>query len=1238
MVKKEDITDLIIENRRTVIVVLVIVSLIMAAGALNIERSTDLEDFEVDNIETQKMEYIQENFTTEGAGDEETEILQLIFKGENVLTRDSLENSLYFQKELHENHAINQTLKEDGVTDIANFIPLYHIIDNKTERLEEKAEDIENRSEELENRSEELQEWEKELSNRSDQLYSELENETEDLNESKEAIEEYREIEEININETAEDPIQITIDEDYLVDFLTNIQENITRITEKEEEIQDKTDDIQKELEKINENSTKINETNYEEDIENNTISSSTQIINETTQEIQEKIQDLDDPAQRDEQLIDETQDKLNEIEAEWELINETANDLDNETEFKDEIDNISRSINKTEVLIEDIRTIHLEIEDEWLDLAGKVEEDLDSIDEIIIGDPDPEVLENEIQSIVTQIIIGDFDEDELAEEFWDELKEGEFELAEGEITVVLEENIPELVNSIERIEVILEELDEIAEEEMELAEEFEELDEAFEEFEDDVKELERLEEQVMEPEFPSIERQIEIVENMSDEEFRDTLDSVLDVNGEFDQVNELLPMDYVEGSLEAESRMMLIELKDDNIDEIYGFDDIQEIQIEIKDIAGEQTDEDILVLSTSLINDEVDRAMEDTLSIIAPLAILLVFGLLVMVYRDTLDILAGMFGIGLVILWTYGFMGIAGIQFNQIFVAVPALMIGLSIDYAIHVFMRYREQRERAGRDLSFIGHLLLSIPGVKQLFSQREKEVVEGMKIALPAVGFALALVTVTTAIGFLANLTSNIPPVREFGVVNAFGVFSALIIFGALIPAIKVELDSYLESKGRGRIKKAFGKGGGSLSKALGSGSSLAKDKYMVVVVLAVFLAGAGVIGAFYVDTTFEDEDFLPEDDSGWVSMVLDTDEYHTREAVEHINENFIRADLNGKILFEGNITDDETLEMINESEERIGKLDVVAILPDGEPDLDSPLELMQDVKEHNETFNETYQAADTTGDGVPDKNITTLYDMLFEIEEDQASQVIHKVGDEYKALLITVSILGDASDREITDEFREVAAAVSIDGVEATATGTPIVMYTIQDQVLETVLDGLIAAFIAVLIFLMVMYRLTAGSALLGFFTTLPVLLAVSWVLGTMYLLDIPFNVITGTITSLTIGLGVAYSIHITERFNIETKERERDIDEALDETVLGTGGALLGSAATTMSGFGVLIFSIITPLREFGLVAALSILYAFLASVIVLPSLIKIWSLYVKSKSPESLIERFTSPKEPEKGN
>lgn len=114
---------------------------------------------------------------------------------------------------------------------------------------------------------------------------------------------------------------------------------------------------------------------------------------------------------------------------------------------------------------------------------------------------------------------------------------------------------------------------------------------------------------------------------------------------------------------------------------------------------------------------------------------------------------------------------------------------------------------------------------------------------------------------------------------------------------------------------------------------------------------------------------------------------------------------------------------------------------------------------------------------------------------------------------------------------------------------------------------------------------------------------------------MYLLGIPFNVMTGTITSLTIGLGVAYNVHMTERFLLE-RERGNGLWSALDRSVRGTGGALLGSAATTVGGFGVLVFAILPPLQQCGLITGLTIVYAFLASVFVLPSLLAVWTRYL----------------------
>jgi predicted RND superfamily exporter protein len=164
---------------------------------------------------------------------------------------------------------------------------------------------------------------------------------------------------------------------------------------------------------------------------------------------------------------------------------------------------------------------------------------------------------------------------------------------------------------------------------------------------------------------------------------------------------------------------------------------------------------------------------------------------------------------------------------------------------------------------------------------------------------------------------------------------------------------------------------------------------------------------------------------------------------------------------------------------------------------------------------------------------------------------------------------------------------------------------------------------------------------------------------------MYLVNIPLNMMTITIASLTIGLGITYGIHITHRFleGIEKNSLNNHlpitlkarcpncgeivtvsgksgevvkvicpkcatlgkvllkkpgktisyIDEVCRSTVTNTGTALFGAAATTISGFGLLVFALMPPLQQFGGITALTILYSFLASVFILPTFLVLWA-------------------------
>ena len=111
---------------------------------------------------------------------------------------------------------------------------------------------------------------------------------------------------------------------------------------------------------------------------------------------------------------------------------------------------------------------------------------------------------------------------------------------------------------------------------------------------------------------------------------------------------------------------------------------------------------------------------------------------------------------------------------------------------------------------------------------------------------------------------------------------------------------------------------------------------------------------------------------------------------------------------------------------------------------------------------------------------------------------------------------------------------------------------------------------------------------------------------------MVVIGYSLNVMTTLIGALTIGLGVTYAIHISHRF-IEELEEHHSLENAVKNTVKNTGFSLFGAAMTTVLSFGVLSQSILVPMQQFGTITALTILFSFLSSLWVLPSILVIWA-------------------------
>jgi predicted RND superfamily exporter protein len=595
-----------------------------------------------------------------------------------------------------------------------------------------------------------------------------------------------------------------------------------------------------------------------------------------------------------------------------------------------------------------------------------------------------------------------------------------------------------------------------------------------------------------------------------------------------------------------------------------------------------------ITVFGSGIVSGEFASIIGDSLALVIPAAVVLILLFLAVAYRDPIDLALGILSLGMAILWTFGFMGIAGIAFSQMLIAVPPLLLAVGIDFGIHAINRYREERVQ---DI-----------GIQQ-----------SMRTATDQLLVAFAIVTGTTVIGFGANLSSNLGPIRDFGIVAAVGIVFTFLIFGIFLPAAKVYADTSRARYGLPEFGSApLGSEDSMLGRILPVGvwiGRYAPRAFLVVILLST--AWMGIYGAG-VESRFTQDDFLPPEENPeyleYFPRQLQPQEYTVTETTNFLEDRFQTGEEDRTTVYvEGSLTNDGSLE----SMWRAGSDPPAHFVADGGHARETSIvTVIRSYANRDRDFARLVARNDRNANGIPDSNLQVIYERL--LDSPVRGQALNYMTDSYTAARVVYAVEADATQSEVTQETRTVADRFRM---EATATGGQIVLKAVSDVIARSAFVSLVLALIGAGAFLILIYTLLEGRPSLGVVNLVPIAVTVAGIAATMRYMDIPFNVMTGTILSIGIGLGIDYSAHLLHRFAEEHGEHP-DVFEALLASVRGTGGALTGSMLTTVTGIGVLVLAITPILGQFGFLTAISVGYSYLASLVVLPPVIVVWERYV----------------------
>ena len=592
-------------------------------------------------------------------------------------------------------------------------------------------------------------------------------------------------------------------------------------------------------------------------------------------------------------------------------------------------------------------------------------------------------------------------------------------------------------------------------------------------------------------------------------------------------------------------------------------------------------------------------------------------FGILKSGRRTFSDLLLSLGAILLSIGWMQGAGTILGPGYldiigapNQVSQIAPIILIGLGVDYAIHFTSRYREE---IGSGNSIIG----------------------STSSTLKSVGIALTLATLATIVGFLTNIVSPLPELKDFGILVSTGIFFAFFLVMTFVPAIRTLLDKRAETKGNISTEAFSSSGESVLNKIAASSGIIPKRLKLVALALLVAISGYGYFSFTNLETIFEFTDFLPEDDPVVQTLDLLTEEFGggfgETTAVLIEGENLATPEIHNALIESiNNLSDKENIVVYagNVAAESVigtvGQLLAPQGAAPGAPPAMPDMELLGTLGSFGVDLMSGSQGIDALR--VKDSgDVQGLYEYLVSTDPEAflASLYFNEESTVTAQQVRITTSAGSLGAAQLRDDIYDAFTPLSSLGVSIAATNDAIVTQSVSDLISESQFQSLIFAILASMTFLILYYLIDIRKPFLGVITILPV---VAIVMGTylgMYFLDIPLNPVTSTLSGLAIGIGVPFVIHVTNRFR-ETLLVAPNPVEAVKTTLKTTGGSLFGSAFTTMAGFGILMTSSLKPFQQMGQVVVVALGFALVASILILPTLLVFWANYHNKKTAKSL--------------
>ncbi len=533
------------------------------------------------------------------------------------------------------------------------------------------------------------------------------------------------------------------------------------------------------------------------------------------------------------------------------------------------------------------------------------------------------------------------------------------------------------------------------------------------------------------------------------------------------------------------------------------------------------------------------------------PIVILVILAVLFFVLKSLKATLFTFLVVIFSTIWTFGLMALLKIPIYAVSTMIPVMLIAIGVADGIHIY-----------------NHINLFIKENPQATKK------EAVKDVLKGMWKPVMMTSVTTAVGFISLLTSQVYPIKYFGLFTAFGVMVAMVFSLLLIPAsiLTFGLPKWKNKK----IRKRNDFENDKLSKTVAH--KILKYKFPIVILtVSIILISIYGISKVWINSSFLDK-FEKNSD------IVKTDKF--------INEHFGGTSTLNVIL-------------LGKNKETFKNPAILKLMDKMQNEAEKSLKVVGNsfsLADYLKRMNKVMHSDSLKYNSIPaSRKLIAQYLLLYEMSGNPDN--LWKVVDyNYQKANMVFQLKKDDSKSinsaiKIIEKYKKPFKSLGVD-IKYAGSGYKALVFT--DLILKGQILSLIMSLVLILLLLSLMFK----NIFIGFIGSIPIIITALIGFGVMGLLNIPLNTTTALLSSIAVGIGIDYAVHFIERYKIYAKQTGDKMLSA-ELTMHHSGRAIIFNAFVVIAGFMVLLFSVFPPNRALGALVSLNMFTSFLGTVTIM---------------------------------